>query len=267
MKAGCAPGRGQPLRLSAFYHPTHGGIKLLRGDRLLDPDDDSEWVFYEHESRRDDGPVGWYHRSSDTFDPTCHHPHRLFERSSRAKVERWRLDWIAKHDPKNVFNDDCSMVSADGDGGVFPVELSYVHLGSVRHADANVYHLIDARISAATRTFGALKTVLRSRYAHLRTKHRVYVGAVLPVLLYGCESWLVDVAALQRLVVFHNDCVRGICGINRCQVREGRNAVIELLRRLTANRVLSSTTATSLAREHRPYACLITSSPYVQRRA
>ena len=37
--------------------------------------------------------------------------------------------------------------------------------------------------------FGALKTVLRSRYAPLHTKHRVYVGAVLPVLLYGCECF------------------------------------------------------------------------------
>jgi len=184
--------------------------------------------------RRDNGPVGWYHRSGATFDPTCPHLPRytVFERSSRAEVERWRLDWIVKHDPDNVFNDDCSMVSADGDGGAFPVELSYVHLGSVRHTVASVRHPIDARISAATRTFGALKTVLRSRDAHLHAKHRVYVGAVLPALLYGCESWLVDVTPLQRLVVFHNGCVRGICGSNRRQVREGRITAIELLRRL-----------------------------------
>ena len=124
------------------------------------------------------------------------------------------------------------MVSADGDGGVFPVGPSYVHLGSVRHADASVRHPIDARISAATRTFGALKAVLRSRYTHLHTKHRDYVGAVLPVLLYGCEAWLVDAEALQRLVVFHDGCVRGFCGINRRQVRECRINDIELLRRL-----------------------------------
>ena len=67
------------------------------------------------------------------------------------------------------------------------VESSYVHLGSVRHADASLYHPIDARITAVTRIFGALKTVFRSSYAHLHTKNRVYVGAVLPVLLYGCE--------------------------------------------------------------------------------
>ena len=59
-------------------------------------------VFYEHESRRDDGPVGWYHhRSGATFDPPCLHPRRIFERSSRAEVERWRLAWIAEHDPDN----------------------------------------------------------------------------------------------------------------------------------------------------------------------
>ena len=39
-----------------------------------------------------------------------------------ARQGHWRLAWIAKHDPDNVFNDDRSMVSADEDGGVFPVE-------------------------------------------------------------------------------------------------------------------------------------------------
>ena len=53
-----------------------------------------------------------------------------------------------------------------------------------------------------------------------------------PVFFYGCESWLVDAAALQRLALFHNGCVRGICGINRRQVREGRITAIELLRRI-----------------------------------
>ena len=31
-----------PSKTAAAYHPQHGGIRLLRGDRLLDPDDDSE---------------------------------------------------------------------------------------------------------------------------------------------------------------------------------------------------------------------------------
>ena len=53
-----------------------------------------------------------------------------------------------------------------------------------------------------SRTFGALRDVLRSRYAKLHTKSRVYLGAALP-LLFCCESWLVDVAALHTLVVFH----------------------------------------------------------------
>ena len=122
------------------------------------------------------------------------------------------------------------MVPADGDGGVFPVESSYVHLGSVRHADASVHHPIDARISAATRTFGALKNRFPLSLCTPAHQNRVYVGALLPVLLYGCESRLVDAAALQRLVVFHNGCVRGICGINRRQAREGRITSIELRR-------------------------------------
>ena len=104
------------------YHPPHGGIALQRVDRLFD--DDSEWVFFESESRQE-GPAGRYHMRGATVDPTRFKPD--CEWSSRAEVERWRLDWVAKHDPDNVFNDDRSMVPTDGANGVFPVELSYLH--------------------------------------------------------------------------------------------------------------------------------------------
>ena len=41
-----------------------------------------------------------------------------------------------------------------------------------------------------------------------------------------------DDAAFQRLVVFRSGCVRGICGVHRRKVRDGRIAAIELLRRI-----------------------------------
>ena len=113
-------------KTAAVYHPPHGRIQVLRGDRLLDPDEETEWVFYAYESRpKDDGPVGWYHGVDQIFDPNCPRRFHHFERSSRAEIGHWRLAWIAKHDvPDNVFNDDRSMVSADKDGGVFPVNSS-----------------------------------------------------------------------------------------------------------------------------------------------
>ena len=58
-------------KTAAVYHPPHGRIQVLRGDRLLDPDNDSEWVFYAYESRpKDDGPVGWYHESAKSLTQT-----------------------------------------------------------------------------------------------------------------------------------------------------------------------------------------------------
>ena len=66
---------------------------------LLDPDDDSDWVFYEYESRPE-GPVGWYYRNGQIFDPNCPRWYHLFERSSRAEAGRWRLAWIIQARPR-----------------------------------------------------------------------------------------------------------------------------------------------------------------------
>jgi hypothetical protein len=47
------------------------------------------------------------------------------------------------------------------------------------------------------------------------TKIRVYRTVVLPVVLYGCETWAVTLREEQRLRVFENRVLRGIFGPER----------------------------------------------------
>ena len=63
-------------------------------------------------------------------------------------------------------------------------------------------------------------------------KRRLYVGVVLPILLYGCESCRLDSAGLHKLAMFHHYCVRVMCGINRRHTYEKHITTDSLLRRL-----------------------------------
>jgi hypothetical protein len=47
------------------------------------------------------------------------------------------------------------------------------------------------------------------------TKIRVYRNTILPVALYGCETWSLTLREEQRLRVFENRVLRGIFGLKR----------------------------------------------------
>jgi hypothetical protein len=49
-------------------------------------------------------------------------------------------------------------------------------------------------------------------------KIRVYKTTILPVILYGCETWSVTLREEHRLRVFENMVLRRICGPKRDEV-------------------------------------------------
>ena len=49
----------------------------------------------------------------------------------------------------------------------------------------------------------------------LETKMRIYRAAVIPVLLYGSECWVLSVRESERLEVFQMKCLRVILGITK----------------------------------------------------
>jgi hypothetical protein len=51
------------------------------------------------------------------------------------------------------------------------------------------------------------------------TKIRVYGTVVLPVVLYGCETWSLTLTEEQRLTVFENRVLRRIFGSKRDEAR------------------------------------------------
>ena len=55
-------------------------------------------------------------------------------------------------------------------------------------------------------------SIWRCRYLCRRTKIRVFKSLVLPVLLYGCETWTLNSDLKRRIDAFGNKCLRRIMG-------------------------------------------------------
>jgi hypothetical protein len=56
------------------------------------------------------------------------------------------------------------------------------------------------------------------QFAVQNTKIKIYRTVILPVVLYGCETWSVTPREEHRLSVFENRVLRGIFGPKRDEV-------------------------------------------------
>ncbi|CAH8451411.1 unnamed protein product [Schistosoma turkestanicum] len=90
----------------------------------------------------------------------------------------------------------------------------FTYLGSLINADSLVTDEISARIQKARLAFANLGHFWRRRDIRSLTKGRVYCAAVSSVLLYACETWLLRVEDVRRLLVFDHRCLRSIARVS-----------------------------------------------------
>ena len=89
----------------------------------------------------------------------------------------------------------------------------FTYLGSDIHSSASCDQEVNRRIGRACGVMDSLdRSVWRSRYLCKRTKVRVFGSLVLPVLLYGCETWTLTGDLRNRLNVFGTRSLRRILG-------------------------------------------------------
>jgi len=61
-------------------------------------------------------------------------------------------------------------------------------------------------------------------------KSKIYRTIILPVVLYGCETWLLTLREERRLRVFENSVLRRVFGPKRDEVTEnGENYIMRIL--------------------------------------
>ena len=99
---------------------------------------------------------------------------------------------------------------------------SFRYLGCHVTPDARCTYDVSRRIAAASGAFHSLKdAVFYNSDFTIGIKRVVYGVTVLAVLLYGSETWTTRQRDLQRLDVFHHQCLRMILHIGRARQIDG----------------------------------------------
>jgi hypothetical protein len=57
-----------------------------------------------------------------------------------------------------------------------------------------------------------VQNVLSSSFLSKNLTNNIYKTIILPIVLYGCETWSPTLREKHRLRVFENRVLRGICG-------------------------------------------------------
>ena len=94
------------------------------------------------------------------------------------------------------------------DGETVETVSDFIFLGSKITADGNCSHEIKRRLLLGRKVMTNLDSTLKSRDITLPTKICLVKAMVFPVVMYGCESWIINKAERQRTDAFELWCWR-----------------------------------------------------------
>jgi hypothetical protein len=77
---------------------------------------------------------------------------------------------------------------------------------------------IKSRLISGNACYHSVQSFLASRLLPRNLKVKIYKTIILPVVLYGCETWSLTLREQHRLRVFENRVLRGIFGPKRDEV-------------------------------------------------
>ena len=109
----------------------------------------------------------------------------------------------------------------------------FIYLGSLigDSYSLGVMEDIDRRIAEATKIFGRLKPMWKSRKLPRSIKKRLFLVCVSTTLLYGCENWPLNSIASRKLNSFWYGKIRDVLGISWEKMRDERITNEECARR------------------------------------
>ena len=120
-----------------------------------------------------------------------------------------------------------------GDDKFIPITNSFCYLGSQLFGDNSDETDVIYRIKRGSNAFGALKSNIFTNYRiSPKVTASVYESLILPIVLYGSETWCLTEKLYDLLRLFHRRCVRTMCRINLLHVRKHRITTESLLTRL-----------------------------------
>ena len=88
------------------------------------------------------------------------------------------------------------------DGETVETMGDFIFLGSKITADGDCSHEIKRRLLLGRKVMTNLGSILKSRDITLPTRLCLVKAMVFPIVMYGCESWIMKKAEHQRIDVF-----------------------------------------------------------------
>ena len=94
------------------------------------------------------------------------------------------------------------------DGGKMETVIDFIFLGSKINGDGDCSHEIKRHLLLGRKAMTNLDSIFKSKDITLPTKFCIVKAMVLPVVMYGCESWTIKKVECQRIDAFELWCWR-----------------------------------------------------------
>ena len=116
------------------------------------------------------------------------------------------------------------------DGETVETVRDFIFGGSKITADGDCGHEIKKCLFLGRKVMTNLDSILKSRDITLSTKVHLVKAMVLPVVMYGCESWTIKKAEHRRIDAFELRCWRRLLRVPWTQRRSNQSILKEISR-------------------------------------
>jgi hypothetical protein len=97
-------------------------------------------------------------------------------------------------------------------------KIQFKYLGTTVTNENFIQEEIKRRVNPGNVYYHSVQSLLSIRLLSKNLKIRIYKAIILPVVLYGCETWSLTLREEHRLRVFENRALRRIFGSKRDEV-------------------------------------------------
>ena len=102
-----------------------------------------------------------------------------------------------------------------GDNSSIDTVEEFKYLGTTLKNQKSIQKEIKSRLKLGNACYHSVQNLLSSSLLSKHLKIRIYRTIILPVVLYGCETWSLTLREEHRLKVFENRVLRRIFGPRR----------------------------------------------------